>query len=166
MTDTAPMLPKSAIVHLRASWWWSRHDDLANYQLAEILTRHGYPCTDINAPEAVDAALRAAVNDEAALDELADWVEMIAARRDGNGTQNPRHSLGGQTDYLTRALAEKPLSATTLRKCRRQVGFADQILRNGRDLPELVNPDANMTDLLHRYREIRGAVLTAEPTEK
>ncbi|MCS4255966.1 hypothetical protein M2405_004269 [Rhodococcus erythropolis] len=117
MTDTASTPPSRGSVHLRASWWWSRHDDLANRQLADILARHGHSCADITAPDAVDAALRAAVQNDDALGEVAEWIETTSTRRGGSGIQNLRHSLGGFTDYLTRTLDEKPVTAKTLREC-------------------------------------------------
>ncbi|WP_176459755.1 hypothetical protein [Rhodococcus sp. OK302] len=40
------------------------------------------------------------------------------------------------------------MTATMLRQCRRQIGFTDELLREGRDLPELAHPDAAMTDVL------------------
>ncbi|NMM92269.1 hypothetical protein B2J88_49905 [Rhodococcus sp. SRB_17] len=86
-------------------------------------------------------------------------------RRGGSGIQNPGHSLGVHIDYLTRRLDEKPVTATVLCQCRRQIGFTDELIREGCDLPELAHPDEVMTDLLSRYRVIRAQVLAAEPTE-
>lgn len=161
MSETVSSPPSRATVHLRASWWWSRHDDLANRQLADIFTRHGHPCADITAPGAVDAALRAVVQNDDALGEVAEWIETTSTRRGGSGIQNLRHSLGGFTDYLTRKLDEKPVTAKTLRECAQQIGFTDETIREGRDLPELAHPDGEMTELLRRYNEIRSAVLVA-----
>jgi hypothetical protein len=152
-------------VFLRASWWWSRRDELANRQLVDIFARHGHPCADITSPAAVDASLQTAVENEAARGELADWIDMISTRRSGSGIQNPGHSLGENIDYLTRRLDEKPVTATALRQCRQQIGFTDELLREGCDLPELAHPDEAMTDLLSRSRIVRAQVLAAEPTE-
>lgn len=80
MSDTGPM-PRRATLHFRTLWWWSRRDEFANSQLVDIFARHGHPCLDITSPDAVDASLRVAVQNEAALDELAEWVAMISARR-------------------------------------------------------------------------------------
>lgn len=165
MSETVSTPPSRASVHLRVSWWWSRHDDLANRQLADIFARHGHPCSDISSPDAVDASLRTAVQSEAALDELAEWVEMITVRRGGSNHQNPQRSLGRFTDYLVRKLSEKPLTAIALRECRQQIGFTDETLREGRDLPELAHADEEMTALLRRYNEVRATVLAATPTE-
>ncbi|OYD60761.1 hypothetical protein [Rhodococcus sp. OK302] len=164
MTDTARM-PPSVAVFLRGSWWWSRRDELANRQLVDIFARHGHPCADITSTLAVDTSLQVAVENEAARGELADWIDMISTRRGGSGIGNPGHSLGERIDYLTRRLGEKPVTATALRQCRQQIGFIDELLREGCDLPELAHPDEAMTDLLSRYRVIRGQVLAAEPTE-
>ncbi|NMM91988.1 hypothetical protein B2J88_48320 [Rhodococcus sp. SRB_17] len=66
---------------------------------------------------------------------------------------------------FTRRIGEKPVTATILRQCRQQIGFIDELLREGCDLPELAHPDEAMTDVLSRYRVIRAQVLAAEPTE-
>ncbi len=113
----------------------------------------------------MDAALRAAVQSDAALGELAEWIETTSTRRGGSGIQNLRHSLGGFTDYLTRKLDEKPVTAKTLQECRQQIGFTDGTILEGRVLPELAHPDEEMTELLRRYNAIRGAVLAAAATE-
>ncbi|WCT05923.1 hypothetical protein [Rhodococcus qingshengii] len=81
MTDTASTPPSRGSVHLRASWWWSRRDDLANRQLADILARHGHPCADMADPEVLDVSLRAAVQNDDALAELAEWIETTSTRR-------------------------------------------------------------------------------------
>lgn len=53
------------------------------------------------------------------------------------------------------------MTAKTLRKCAQQIGFTDETIREGRDLPELADPDKEMTELLRRYSEIRDVVLAA-----
>lgn len=165
MTDTESTPPSRGSVHLRASWWWSCHDDLANLDLADIFARHGHPCADITASDAVDAALRAAVQNDDALVEVAEWIETTSTRRRGSGIQNLRHSLGGFTGYLTRKLDEKPVTAKTLRKCAQQIGFTDETIVEGRSLPELAHPDDEMTELLRRYTEVRAQVLAVAATE-
>ncbi|OFE09780.1 hypothetical protein [Rhodococcus sp. 1139] len=166
MTDTASTPPPRGSVHLRASWWWSRHDDLANLELADIFARHGYPCADMADPEVLDASLRAAVQNDDALAELAEWIETTSTRRGGSGIQNLRHSIGGFTDYLTRKLDEKPMTAKTLRECAQQIGFTNDTIREGSHLPELAHPDEEMTELLRRYNDACCAILVAAATEE
>lgn len=163
MTDIAPF-PRSAVVHLKVSFWWSRFDDLANLELANIFARHGHPVADAESATDIDASLRMAVQNEAALDELAQWVEMISERR-GSSVQNPEHSLDSNIDYLVGRLDESPLSGPTLHEIRQQIKLLDGILRDGQDCPEMAHPDAAMTARLTRYREIRERILAARPAE-
>lgn len=163
-SQTADHLQASCI-HLQVTWWWSRRDDFANYELAKIFARHGYPCADITSPADIDMSLRAAVRNEAALIALLAWIEMTSTRRKGSGIQNLLHSLPQLTEKLIEKLIERPLTATALLECSQQIEYTDVTIQEGQRLPELAHPSKVMTELLQRYNEVREVVFAAMLTK-
>lgn len=148
-----------AHVFVMVSYWWSRGDDLANYQLGHILSQTECWSGDITDAQAVDRALRVAADNPALLAELDEWWQMVAARRNGNNTQNPGRSLGGAIGYLTDRLDADAITPDAIEECRRQIAALDRQIIKAKNLPELTHPDVEMLTLLARYMEARSRVL-------
>ncbi|SEB66725.1 hypothetical protein [Rhodococcus koreensis] len=140
-------------------WRWSRFDGLANHHLEQILQRGGFLDGDITDPEAVNRAVRVAVENPATVAELDDWAQRAANRCAGAPTSDLR--LEDSIGYLTERLDAVPLTPEMIDECLRKVAAVDDQIVGAKDLPELAHPDATTTALLWRYVEARGRVLAA-----
>ena len=146
-------------VLIMVSFWWSRRDDLANYQLEQILNRAGGLGGAITDPDAVDQALRVAAEDPAVVAELDQWWRMVSVRRGENTTRNPRASLVSSVRFLTDTLDADPLTAEVVGRLRQQVSMIDDHIVKAKNLPEMVDPDAELLELIGDYLAVRSRVL-------
>ena len=93
------VLSKPVGVYMMTLWWHSRGDEVANAELADILTARGF--LDATAGMSVSrdrsAAVHAATEDDTACELLAQWCIKTRARRGGAGVQHPLHWLSRAT---------------------------------------------------------------------
>mgnify|MGYP007121359900 CR=1 FL=1 len=82
-------------VYMMTLWWHSRGDEVANAELADILTARGFldATADMSVSRDSSAAVHAATEDDTTRELLAQWCVKVRARRGGAGVQHPSRWL-------------------------------------------------------------------------